>query len=177
MHCTVHSGTGLLGGALQAGASPHPPIMRSYGMQRLSRASVSTAVLLVICLGAPGAFGASGRFAYATIHYEGTPNDAHYILGVRVLLQSLKPLRHPFLILASREYSGVVGRSSRRLSLCCPPVLLVQCPRVPLLGDQLVGVRRRSRSCAFEDESLVLLLKCHDSACCCLTAGALLYAC
>lgn len=41
------------------------------------------------------------KYAYVTIHYEGTPNDDCYILGIRVLLQSLKPLQHPFIILAS----------------------------------------------------------------------------
>jgi hypothetical protein len=30
------------------------------------------------------------RFAYVMIHYEGTPNDDAYILGLRVLIHSIK---------------------------------------------------------------------------------------
>eukprot|EP00053_Salpingoeca_punica_P008151 m.73710 g.73710 ORF g.73710 m.73710 type:complete len:492 (+) comp14475_c0_seq1:307-1782(+) len=45
------------------------------------------------------------RFAYVTIHYEGTANDAQYILGIRVLLKSLKPLRYPFIVLVSHTVS------------------------------------------------------------------------
>lgn len=51
---------------------------------------------------APRAAAAPGeRFAYVTIHYEGTPADTEYVLGIRVLLQSLQPLQHPFIVLAS----------------------------------------------------------------------------
>jgi alpha-N-acetylglucosamine transferase len=46
-----------------------------------------------------------GRYAYVTIHYEGTPDDYKYILGIRVLINSLKPLRYPFLILCSPTVS------------------------------------------------------------------------
>ncbi len=45
--------------------------------------------------------GPKGRFAYVTIHYEGTADDAAYVLGIRVLMQSLKPLAYPFIILVS----------------------------------------------------------------------------
>ena len=43
----------------------------------------------------------AGRFAFATIHYEGTPNDDAYIMGVRVLLRSLASSQYPRLILTS----------------------------------------------------------------------------
>jgi hypothetical protein len=54
---------------------------------------------------------ASPRYAFATIHYEGTPADAEYILGIRVLMQSLQPLQCPFLIMVSKS----VSQSSIRL--------------------------------------------------------------
>ena len=46
------------------------------------------------------------KYGFVTIHYEGTPGDAEYVLGVRVLLKSLQPLRHPFLILVSDNVSS-----------------------------------------------------------------------
>ena len=45
------------------------------------------------------------KYAFVTIHYEGTASDAEYVLGVRVLLKSLQPLHHPFIILVSDNVS------------------------------------------------------------------------
>jgi hypothetical protein len=45
------------------------------------------------------------RFAFVTLHYEGTKNDAEYILGIRVLLASLRGTPYPFIILASDSVS------------------------------------------------------------------------
>jgi hypothetical protein len=56
-----------------------------------------------------GQAGKADRFAFVTLHYEGTKNDAEYILGIRVLIQSLKGSRYPFIILCSDS----VSQSSR----------------------------------------------------------------
>ena len=53
---------------------------------------------------------AAGKYAFATIHYEGTPNDDAYVLGVRVLLKSLQGSAYPTLVLTSSN----VRQSSRQ---------------------------------------------------------------
>ncbi len=68
----------------------------------LSRSLVLLGLLVGCSL---GTVQQADRHAYVTIHYEGTPADDEYILGIRVLIQSLKPLRHPFLILISDNVS------------------------------------------------------------------------
>ncbi len=45
------------------------------------------------------------RFAFVTLHYEGTKGDAEYILGIRVLMASLRGSQYPFIILASDSVS------------------------------------------------------------------------
>ena len=75
----------------------HPPL---FGHKPL----ILSLTLTLAAIMTPSASAAtSSRFAYATIHYEGTPNDSHYVLGIRVLLKSLSPLQHPFVVLASRK--------------------------------------------------------------------------
>lgn len=46
---------------------------------------------------------AAGRFAYVTVHYEGTSRDAEYVLGIQVLMQSIKrtDTPHDLVVLAS----------------------------------------------------------------------------
>ena len=53
------------------------------------------------------------RFAYATIHYEGTPDDDAYLLGIRVLLASIKAsgTEHDFVVLVSPEVSSATRRT------------------------------------------------------------------
>lgn len=44
----------------------------------------------------------TGKFAYATLHYEGTPHDAEYRMGVRVLVKSIKThSSYPVIVLVS----------------------------------------------------------------------------
>eukprot|EP00501_MAST-03F_sp_TOSAG23-6_P002433 GSMAST32.ASY1.ANO1.2542.1 assembled CDS len=47
----------------------------------------------------------SARYAYATIHYEGTNADDFYLLGVRTMHQSIKRsgTKYPFVVLVSPE--------------------------------------------------------------------------
>ena len=78
----------------------------------------------------------SDKLAYVTIHYEGTAADDEYILGVRVLLRSLHPLKHPFIILISKSVSqssrDVFQREGATLVEVCSDVYLGPLTRIPL---------------------------------------------
>lgn len=62
--------------------------------------------LLILCA-LLSLWSASGKYAYVSIHYEGTPRDADYILGVRTLIASVKysGTEHDFLVLVSDNVS------------------------------------------------------------------------
>ena len=49
----------------------------------------------------------TSRFAYVTVHYEGTKRDAEYVLGIQVLFQSLRltGTPHDLVVLASTSVS------------------------------------------------------------------------
>ncbi|KAG6574461.1 Glycosyl transferase [Phytophthora cinnamomi] len=49
----------------------------------------------------------TSRFAYVTVHYEGTSRDAEYVLGVQVLMHSIKMTGSPYdlVVLASDSVS------------------------------------------------------------------------
>ncbi|TMW63543.1 hypothetical protein Poli38472_002484 [Pythium oligandrum] len=55
---------------------------------------------------------ARSRFAYVTVHYEGTSRDPEYVLGVQVLMQSIKLTRtpHDLVVLASDSVSEASKR-------------------------------------------------------------------
>lgn len=65
------------------------------------------AVLLVcFCLGQVEE--KKSRFAYVTVHYEGTKRDAEYVLGIQVLMQSIKLTKSPYdlVVLASNTVTA-----------------------------------------------------------------------
>ncbi|CAI5714496.1 unnamed protein product [Peronospora destructor] len=49
----------------------------------------------------------ASRFAYVTVHYEGTSRDAEYVLGVQVMMHSIKMTGSPYdlVVLASESVS------------------------------------------------------------------------
>ncbi|UIZ21271.1 hypothetical protein KXD40_001208 [Peronospora effusa] len=49
----------------------------------------------------------TSRFAYVTVHYEGTSRDAEYVLGVQVMMHSIKMTGSPYdlVVLASESVS------------------------------------------------------------------------
>lgn len=55
--------------------------------------------------GGGGDTGPKSRFAYVTVHYEGTSRDAEYVLGIQVLMQSIKltGTPHDLVVLASES--------------------------------------------------------------------------
>lgn len=55
---------------------------------------------------------ARSRFAYVTVHYEGTSRDPEYVLGVQVLMQSIKltGTPHDLVVLASDSVSEASKR-------------------------------------------------------------------
>lgn len=56
---------------------------------------------------------ATGRYAYVTVHYEGTSRDDEYVLGIQVLMQSIKltGTPHDLVVLASES----VSQQSKRI--------------------------------------------------------------
>ncbi|KAJ0406909.1 hypothetical protein P43SY_001760 [Pythium insidiosum] len=56
---------------------------------------------------------ARSRFAYVTVHYEGTSRDPEYVLGVQVLMQSIKltGTPHDLVVLASDSVSEASKRT------------------------------------------------------------------
>ncbi|DBA01825.1 TPA: hypothetical protein N0F65_002941 [Lagenidium giganteum] len=59
----------------------------------------------------------TGRFAYVTVHYEGTSRDAEYVLGIQVLMQSIKltGTPHDLVVLASDSVSEESKRIFRSI--------------------------------------------------------------
>ncbi len=55
----------------------------------------------------------SSKYAFATIHYEGTPRDDEYLLGIRVLIKSIRMAGHTedFLVLLTES----VKHDTRRI--------------------------------------------------------------
>jgi len=55
---------------------------------------------------------AEGRYAFATIHYEGTPRDEEYTLGIRVLIRSIKATgtKHDVIVLATDSVSDATRK-------------------------------------------------------------------
>ncbi|KAF1318697.1 hypothetical protein FI667_g13692, partial [Globisporangium splendens] len=78
----------------------------------------------------------TSRFAYVTVHYEGTSRDAEYVLGVQVLMQSIKLTGTPYdlVVLASDSVSEESKRIFR--SIGCR-VLDVTNIENPFLGGTL----------------------------------------
>jgi hypothetical protein len=99
----------------------HP---RQRNKMELRHLLAFAAVVLAL---ASSAAAAKDRKAFVTIHYEGTDADAEYILGVRVLLRSLQPLQHPFIILVSKSVSqssrDIFTREGATLIEVCIPSL------------------------------------------------------
>lgn len=74
---------------------------------------VICSIIIVHCCVFTLAKASEGKYAYATIHYEGTERDEEYILGIRTLLRSIKATgtTHDILVLVTEN----VKDSSRRL--------------------------------------------------------------
>ncbi len=71
-----------------------------------SSAVVSPEAVTLAC-GATASGRPRSRFAYALMHYEGTERDKEYVLGTRVLIQSLlaSGTKEDIVVLASRTVS------------------------------------------------------------------------
>lgn len=86
---------------------------------------VALLLALVLALSAPPALADAqvaaatrpSRFAYVTVHYEGTSRDAEYVLGVQVLMQSIKltGTQHDLVVLASNSVSDESKRMFRSI--------------------------------------------------------------
>lgn len=76
------------------------------------------------------------RFAYVTVHYEGTSRDAEYVLGIQVLMQSIKLTETPYdlVVLAS---DSVTERSKRLFREIGCRVLDVTNIENPFIGGTL----------------------------------------
>lgn len=87
-------------------------------------------------LAAGAAASTTSRFAYVTVHYEGTSRDAEYVLGIQVLMQSIKLTGTPYdlVVLASDSVSEQTKRIFR--SIGCR-VLDVTNIENPFLGGTL----------------------------------------
>jgi hypothetical protein len=93
------------------------------------------------------------RFAYVLMHYEGTPKDAEYVLGTRVLVQSLlaSGTQEDIVILASKTVSqrtidqfcsdGVIVEVRRHA--CTLSVAVIHC----VLGARVVAPSSPPLSC------------------------------
>jgi hypothetical protein len=79
-----------------------------------SRAAFAVWTLLLVVLSsiAVEACRPNKKYAYVTIHYEGTPRDEEYVLGIRVMVQSIKATgtQHDVIVLVSKN----VRESSRQ---------------------------------------------------------------
>ncbi|RLN81491.1 hypothetical protein BBJ28_00011960 [Nothophytophthora sp. Chile5] len=78
----------------------------------------------------------TSRFAYVTVHYEGTSRDAEYVLGIQVLMHSIKMTGSPYdlVVLAS---DSVSERSKATFRAIGCRVLEVTNIENPFLGGTL----------------------------------------
>ncbi|TDH65748.1 hypothetical protein CCR75_002022 [Bremia lactucae] len=74
----------------------------------------------------------TSRFAYVTVHYEGTSRDAEYVLGVQVLMHSIKLTESPYdlVVLASNSVSEKTKSLFRSMGCRVVDVINIENPFV-----------------------------------------------
>lgn len=83
--------------------------------------------MLLLCLGSCQSI---SKYAYATVHYEGTSRDAEYVLGIQAWVQSIKLTNSPYdvVVLVSESVSEATKIFFRQIGCRVLPVNNIQNP-------------------------------------------------